>query len=410
MRSIVQDIQSEFRRFIDSKRETLMIISCEPEHSALLLKSIEALDDDPESLDIFFIFGHQFADAERYVREILPTINLQLTNVNKELDKRGDPALPPLPPGLMDESQKPPIRLAGLMRYVESLVTDERHVIWALCPLEIGDPSAYYRLIGYINDELKPASLPKTKLIARDSVTSPILEKRLADQPNVKIYRPGLDPESFEKKLNEKANDPQVPMEEHAQLQMMLAGYDVANQRYDMALARNLELSDYFGYTGQKHQQAIVLNNIGDLHYTQKKFKEAQTWYERAINISVKLESEPLVLYQSFNLGNALLMQNRFADALVYYNAMEQLAGATNLPIQQIQALEQMGMANYRMGKTTEAGQHWEKAVELSRDLNFEEGQRTNLMHLQELYKKLGDSTRLAACKAALSELQSSKS
>jgi tetratricopeptide (TPR) repeat protein len=408
MRSIVQDIQSEFHRFIERKDKTLLIIPCEPDHSALLLKSLEALDDDPESLDIFFIFGHPFADAGQFIREIIPTINLQLTDVNQELVKRGEPEFPPLTAELLNESQNPATRLAGLMRYVESLVTDERRVIWALYPLEIGDPSEYYRLIGYVTDELKSASLPKTKLIVRDNAISPILENKLAAQPNVKIYRPELDPESFEKKLNEKANDPQLPMEEHAQIQMMLAGYDVAKQRYDLALARNLELSEYFGHTKQQHQQAIVLNNIGDLHYTQKKYKDAQKWYEQAISLSVKLESHPLVLYQSFNLGNALLMQNRYTDALVYYNAMEQLAGATNLPVQQIQALEQMGMANYRMGKMPEAARHWEKAVELSRGLNFEEGQRTNLTHLRELYKQQGDSKRLAACKTALSELKSS--
>jgi tetratricopeptide (TPR) repeat protein len=407
MRSIIQDIQSEFHRFIDSKRETLLIISSEPDHSALLIKALEALDDEPESLDIFLIFGHPFADAETYVREIPPTISLQLAEVNKELAKRGEPEIASIPAELMNESQKPPIRLAGLMRYLESLVTDQRRVIWVLYPLEIDDPSDYYRLIGYLNDEVKPGALPRTKLIVRDSAVSPVLEKKLGDQPNIKIYRPELDPNSFEKKLNEKANDPQLPMEEHAQLQMMLAGFDVARQRYDLALARNMELSGYFASTGQRHQQAVVLNNIGDLHYTQKKFKEAQSWYERAINLSVKLESEPLVLYQSYNLGNALLMQNKYADALIYYNAMDQLAGATNLPVQRIQALEQMGVTNYRMGKTTEAAQHWEQAVELSRELKFEEGQRTNLKHLQELYQKTGDTKRLSACKAALSELKS---
>jgi Tfp pilus assembly protein PilF len=100
-------------------------------------------------------------------------------------------------------------------------------------------------------------------------------------------------------------------------------------------------------------------------------------------------------------------MQNRFADSLVYYNAMEQLARALNLPMQQIQALEQMGMANYRMGKPTEAAEYWEKAVVLSRELQFEEGQRANLEHLQNLYRELGDSRRLTASKAALSVLKS---
>jgi tetratricopeptide (TPR) repeat protein len=407
MKSIMQDIQSEFRRFIDSRTENLLIVPCEPDHSALLFKALEALEDDPESFDIFLTFGHPFADPGQYVREIHPTISLQLAGVNQELVKRGEPALPTPPAELTDESQKPSTRLLGLMRYVESLVMEERRVIWVFFPLEIEATTPYAELVSHVYDELKTGSLRMTKLIVRDGAISPNLERGLGGQPNVKIYRPELDPVSLEKKLNEKAKDPRLPMEEHAQIQMMLAGFDVAHKRYDLALARNLELAGYFGSAGQRHQQAIVLNNIGDLHYTQNKFREAQTWYERAINLSVGLKSEPLVLYQSFNLGNALLMQNKFADSLIYYGSMEQLARASNLPMQQIQALEQMGTANYRMGKSAEAAESWEKAVELSRGLKFEEGQRANLERLRDLYRELGDSRRLSVCNAALSELKS---
>jgi hypothetical protein len=407
MRSIFQDIQSELQRFIDSRTESLLIVPCEPVHSALLLKSLEAVEDEPNSFDIFLTFGHKFTAPEQYVREIPPIISRQLARVNEELAKRGEPALPPPPADLTNESRKPPLRLVGLMRYVESLVTDERRVIWVLYPMEIDATTPYAQLVTHVNDELKAGALRKTKSIVRDSAVSPALAPGLDGQPNVRVYRPDLDPESFEKKLSEKANDPALPAEEQAQIHMMLASFDVANKRYDMAFARNLELLGYFWHTGRQQEQAIVMNNIGDLHYIQNKFEEAQIWYERAVNLSVNLKSEPLVLGQSFNLGNALLMQNRFADALVYYDATEQLARASNQPAQQIQALEQMGTANYRMGKSAEAAENWEKAVELSRKSKFKEGQQANLERLRDLYQELGDSQRLAACKAALSELKS---
>src|SRR5262245_47620511 len=120
MRSIIEDIQSVFRRFFDSRKENLLIISCEPQDSALLLKGLEALDDDPESLDIFLIFGHPFNDSGEYVREIPPTISQELAAVNDELAQRGEQVLPPPPEEIMNESQEPSIRLVGLMRYVES--------------------------------------------------------------------------------------------------------------------------------------------------------------------------------------------------------------------------------------------------------------------------------------------------
>src|SRR5262245_16740014 len=402
MKSIIQDIQSELRRFIDSHRESLLIVSCEAVHSAPLLKGLEVVEDEPESLDIFLTFGHKFTDSAGYIREILPIISRQLAGVNQELANRGEPAFPPPPAALTDESRKPLMRLVGLMRYVENLIIDERRVIWVLCPMEIGSPAQYAQLINHVNDELQAGSLRITKLIVRDNAISPVLERGLDGQPNVRVYRPELDPESFDKKLNDRANDPSLPAEERAQLHMMLAGFDVANRRYDVAMARNLELLGYFRHAGLRHQQAIVMNNIGDLHHAQKKFKEAQAWYERAVSLSVSLKSDPLVLHQSLNLGNALLMQNRFADALVYYGAAERLAQASKQPQQQIQALEQMGTANYRRGKPAEAAENWEKAVELSRESKFKEGQRANLERLRDLHQKLGDSRRLAACQAAL--------
>jgi tetratricopeptide (TPR) repeat protein len=407
MKSIFQDIQSELRRFIDSRTESLLIVPCEPSHSSLLLKSLEVVEDEPKSFDIFLPFGHKFSDPEQYVREIPPVISRQLAGVNQELAKRGEPALPLPPADLTNESQKPSVRLLGLMRYVESLVTDERRVIWVFYPMEIDATTPYAQLVTYVNDELKTGSLRITKAIVRDIEVSPVLAPGLDGQPNVRVYRPGLDPESFEKKLNERANDPSLPAEEQARIHMLLASFDVANRRYDVALSRNLELLGYFRRAGQQQEQALVMNNIGDLHYIQKKFREAQTWYERAVSLSVSLKSETLVLDQSFNLGNALLAQNRFADALVYYNASEQLARSSKQPQQQIQALEQMGTANYRMGKPAEAAENWERAVELSRESKFQEGQRANLERLRDLYQELGDSRRHAACKAALSELKS---
>jgi hypothetical protein len=58
------------------------------------------------------------------------------------------------------------------------------------------------------------------------------------------------------------------------------------------------------------------------------------------------------------------------------------------------------------MGKSAEAAENWEKAVELSRQIKFKEGQQANLERLRDLYQELGDSQRLAACKAELSELK----
>jgi tetratricopeptide (TPR) repeat protein len=209
----------------------------------------------------------------------------------------------------------------------------------------------------------------------------------------------------MEKQLSAKANDREVPAEEQAQMHMMLAGIDVANKRYEQALARNLELLGYFRHTGQRHQQSIVTNNIGDLYYLQGRFTEAQGWYERAVGLSLELQSQPFVLYQSMNVGQALFMQRRFDEALVYYRAAEQLAQTSNTPIHRIQALERIGVINHETGQLDDAALAWERAVECSQKYQYKPGLRANLEHLWAVYNETADVERLEACEAALSKL-----
>jgi tetratricopeptide (TPR) repeat protein len=182
---------------------------------------------------------------------------------------------------------------------------------------------------------------------------------------------------------------------------------EVANKQFDKALARNQELLGYFFHSGQKHNQSIVLNNIGDLHYIQGNFAEAQAWYEKAIALGVELKSQPLILYQGLNLGNALLMQRKWDEALVYYSAAEGLAHAANVPLYEIQALEQIGCLKQQTGRMNEAAEAWEKAAELSRTLEYEAGQSAMLARLLALYKQTGQHDRIDACEKALAEFSS---
>jgi tetratricopeptide (TPR) repeat protein len=401
----MQDIQTRFQGFMNSSCASTMLVACEPEDSPLLLKSLDALEQDPAVLDILLTFGHAFEDLDGYIEQILHSVHQQLVQVNEELTKRGDSALAPFPSELEDEALLPAIQLCDTMQYVRSIVPRNRRIVWIMYPLEINQPEQYLQLIDYLREQLAGDSLHGTKLMVRDSVASPVLIPELEGQPNVDIYRPELNLASMEKKLSEKANDPRVPAEEQTQMHMMLAGIDVANKRYEQALARNLELLGYFHHIGQRHQQSIVLNNIGDLHYIQGRFAEAQEWYERAIGLSLELQSQPFVLYQSMNLGQALFMQQRFDEALIYYRAAEQLSQASSTPIYQIQALERIGIIKHENGQLDEAAQAWERAVACSQKFQYELGQQANLEHLWAVYNEMGDVERLEACEAALSKL-----
>src|SRR5262245_8110803 len=126
MKSLMQEIQVSFRDFVKRSRYNLLIVPCEPEHSALLLKSLEAIDDDPAIADIFLIFGHEFDTSVGYVSEVLASVRQQYDRVNEELAIRGDPALVPFPGELNDVSVSPETRLTGTIRHVRTAVPGSR--------------------------------------------------------------------------------------------------------------------------------------------------------------------------------------------------------------------------------------------------------------------------------------------
>ncbi|MBO0722255.1 MAG: tetratricopeptide repeat protein [Blastocatellia bacterium] len=410
MKSILYEIQYGLREFIVNRDLNLLIVPCEIEHSAFLLKSIDAIEQNPAEPDIFLTFGYPFDVQTDYIEEILAEVGRQMDHLREELAKRDNHFLLEAFTELEDRSLPPAIRLARVMEQIRKIVPAQRQVIWIFYPEEILDSGHYLQLIGYLQNYLAKPSMRGTKLIVREDSASPILAERL-DQRGTRIYRTRLDPDSFEKMLAAKATDRAIPAEERAQMHMMLAGYDVAHRRYDLALTRNLELLNFFAYKNQPYNRAIVLNNIGDLFYIQEKWPEAQAWYRRAVALSVDLGSKPLVFNQSINLGNALLMQNNYSESLIYYRAAERYAESSGpgMIIQQIQVLERIGLACHRKGEYEEAAEALEKAATLNEKIKNFEGQRSNLDQLSGIYSALGDGRRLRQNQAKLSAVNAAE-
>src|SRR6185503_1449823 len=99
---------------------------------------------------------------------------------------------------------------------------------------------------------------------------------------------------------------------------------------------------------------------------------------------------QPLIIYQSINLGNALMMQRKFDEAIVYYDAAERLAEFNKAVILQVQALERMGDVNHEQGLLEEAIERWERGADISRKHQYEYGLRSALEKLVLAYDEAG--------------------
>ena len=388
MKSILNDTRRTFEEFFADSVQNTLIVCTETEDSVLLLKTLSSMEEDPASPDIFLMFGHEFTSQSEYVNEVIARLDEQIVDLNVEL-ARSDERFEDLPPAV-DAAAEPVARLVASVDHIRGGVPRSSKLIWLFFPMAFkAGEGDFARLMESLKGQAEEAGVTGCKFIVRDE-PSRILCRQYNNDLSVRIYFPFLDLGSINARLKEQANDPTVSADEQAQAHMLLAGFDVAEGRHDQALQRNTELLGYFYHTRQRQQQSVVLCNIGDIHYVQERFPEAQAAYEQALTIAIEEKAQPLMIYQSINLGNALIMQQKFEEALVYYDSAEKLAEANKAILYQVQALERSGHCLRQQALMDEAIARWERAAEICRQFQYTYGLKTILEKLVQAYEVRG--------------------
>ncbi len=405
MQHIVQETVEILENFINHGEQSVMLIEAVTDEAPLLLKCFDIVERDELSNDIFLMHGDEFQDTRRFVETIIERQREQIEGVNEELEKRGDEKVEEIPPVLFERNAPSVERFSALFQHIRHIVQPERQVIWVFFPLaDIERQDFYANLFTPVAEKIISGELGNTKLIIRDTPLNNLKENLNCDEQNTEVfcYRPELDFASVMKKVEERAKDPNAPMEEKMQSLLLTAGMDVAEKRYDDALVKNEQALAFYRKKNLKQNESVVQSSIGDIFYMQSKFPEAQENYEKAILISVAEKSQPMVLYQSINLGNALFMQEKYDEAFIYYDSAEKLADVNKVFIQRIQALERMGDTRRKQKELDEAVEIYNKAADLCRENKFAFGLKSVLERLCEVYAEQREQEKYDECKAEL--------
>src|SRR6266508_700813 len=150
MRFLFEEIRRALSSFIAGSHHVLMLLACEPEHSPLVLKTIDSLEEDPNISDIILVFGHAFENVFSYVDKAIESLREQSEQLNAELAKRGDPALPALPAELRDSLSSPMQRMIRAMEYVRSVVPGGRRVVWIFHLFQMLHSDSYLQLTAFV--------------------------------------------------------------------------------------------------------------------------------------------------------------------------------------------------------------------------------------------------------------------
>ena len=393
MQHIIDEIKATFVEFLDDDDKPLMLVETSANDSMLLLKTLDMLEEDERSPDIFMTYLEDFSGSRGYVDDLFENQAEQLEAVNKELANREEPTLEEFPPELFERTLTNHERLVGMVSHVRKIVEPDRKLVLTFFPLnEPDEGEAFANLLRYLSVDLFDEKIERTKLIARDTLNSELKQTLDPFKSKIFYYKPDIDLQSILKKIEEQTRNKSAPPDERAQNLMLLAGADIAEKKFDSALAKNESVLKYFENTKQKENQSLAHNNIGDIHYLKGDFPLAQRSYENAVSIAIDEKSQPLVIYQSINLGNSLFMQNKFDEALIYYESSEKLSELNQIVMQRVQALERIGDSKKAQGEIDAAIQAWEKAAEVCRENGYKIGIVSVLEKLAQAYEEEGDS------------------
>jgi tetratricopeptide (TPR) repeat protein len=395
MQHIIEEIKEHFNLFIDDEEKSVMIVEAKADESMLLLKTLDMLEEDEMSSDVFLIHPDGFTDSRSYVTSLFDSQELQIESVNEELAERDEPLLEELPEELSKRTILNHDRLTGIVSHIRKIVDADRKVIWVFFPLEETDNGdAFINLLWLLIKQIIEEKIDQTKIIIRDVPTSKLRDKLLFFDKKVSFYQPKLDLESIFEKIEQQSKNPNAPPDERAQNLMLMAGVDVAEKRFEDALKKNKTVLKYFEKSNQKQKQSVAHNNIGDIHYMQGDFPQAQKSYENAVSIAIDEKSQPLIIYQSINAGNSLFMQQEYDEALIYYQSAGKLAEINQVVMQHVQALDRAGDTKKAQGENDKAVENWEKAVVVCRENSYKIGMIGILEKLDVAYGDSGESDK----------------
>ena len=147
------------------------------------------------------------------------------------------------------------------------IVQPERQIVWIFFPLaDIEKQEFYANLFEPVARKIIAGDFGNTKLIVRDTPLKILKQNLNCDEktPEVFCYRPQVDFASVIQKIEDRAKDPNAPMEEKMQSLLLTAGMDVAEKRYDDALAKNEQALAFYRQKKLKQNEADVPCSSGD--------------------------------------------------------------------------------------------------------------------------------------------------
>lgn len=172
------------------------------------------------------------------------------------------------------------------------------------------------------------------------------------------------------------------------QIQSNIGSVLISQGNYEEALLYFKEAQEILENESQDSTTLVkVYNNIGIVFHDLENFEKANDYYNRALKIarqSSLVFDEEMLLY---NIGNLLVTQNKYQDAIAFYEKSKEIRIANGIPIGR--SLTALGNCYFYIGEYALTEELLLKSVSLLLNSKDEQYLNQSYLYLAKLYKQI---------------------
>ena len=408
MRKLFEDMRLRLEAFLGQRRSLLLVVRAGPAEYLPLVSTLDGIEQD-DSPDAFWVFTEPFETPAQYVKAVVESFRVRYEVLAPELQKAGFAVPSVLPPETTDPWRPAVERLRTLLVFARSLIDDleSTRLVVGLLPNKIAKPLEFAQLVlALVVHDMPQPWCHHMRIVVREDAQQAPLSNSARTMTAAEFYAPDMGQNAVQGSLEQEAFNPDLPLPQRMQSLLLLAGMDLAYQRFPEASKKYALLAKYHGALGPKPLHALSLNGIGEVFDRSGNKKEAKRYYELALVPAVQAEDPPSLINVTGNLANLHRLAGNWPDAFGYYEGLSMLAKAIGNDELRLRSLEQMGFCKYKMGDGKGAWEQWNAGVALARETQSKEHLLDCLERIHGLFKEGNVVARRKEVEPEIAELR----
>jgi tetratricopeptide (TPR) repeat protein len=390
-----------------NKLSTLFIVGKIGKGTSIeLMRIVKSIDDDPESIDLFFAFHHSFQNAGNYFSEIVQDLGQQYTSNKEEIDPVG--SLAPLFQnyGYINNQYASNSFLIFLRQLSLGLKELCRNIVFLLDPETIADPQSFN---ADLNSMLQ--RLPKNiKLIIFEDTESEKHARTLKERTDVRQFRiPSSGEEIIEFMEREIAGNKDLSNSQRVDYVHTLGKVYAGQGKTEKALVKYDQALKWFRQNKMVKEECGVLVDIGLMYNMKNDSNTSVEYFQRAFDVSSKNDLFSMATFCNNQIAKIHVETDRIAEATSRYNMGLQLADKSKDISSKANYLSSIGDLQLKIGKTNDAIKYFEQALSIYKKQGNFYGEAKELTKLSKSYKMIGNVSEAKTCDEGSKRIQKEK-